>query len=269
MRYEQGMSSAIEGSPRGRGAQRLWLLALVLLALVAAACDSTTSGSEPSGGGKGGSADPAAPKSAAHLTITPSHDSSDVDPSAGISVSVSDGTLTDVTAEPAHGDAIEGAESHGGTAWRSTWALETDTHYVVHATATDADGVSVTKRSSFTTLAPQRTFSTTIFEGAGQSYGVGMPIILNFSSPIQNKRAIERSLQVWTSNRVVGAWYWDGDKTLYFRPRDYWPEHTQVRFVGHLDGIDAGRGVYGVHTPCPPSMPSRWPTNRTCVCSGQ
>jgi lipoprotein-anchoring transpeptidase ErfK/SrfK len=46
----------------------------------------------------------------------------------------------------------------------------------------------------------------------------------------------------------VGAWYWDGDKTLYFRPRDYWPPHTTVRFTGHLDGVDGGHGMYGVHT---------------------
>jgi lipoprotein-anchoring transpeptidase ErfK/SrfK len=148
----------------------------------------------------------------------------------------------------AGGEAVEGTMSHGGTAWHSTWALLTDAHYTVHATATATAGETATKRSSFTTLAPSKTFSTTIFEGAGDTYGVGMPIILNFSSPITNKRAVERSLQIWTSNRVVGAWYWDGDKTLYFRPRDYWPEHTKVRFVGHLDGVDGGRGTYGVHT---------------------
>ena len=64
----------------------------------------------------------------------------------------------------------------------------------------------------------RQTFSTTIFEGAGKSYGVGMPIILSFSAPITDKRAVERSLQIWTSRQVVGAWYWDGDQTLYFRP---------------------------------------------------
>jgi len=47
---------------------------------------------------------------------------------------------------------------------------------------------------------------------------------------------------------VVGAWYWDGDATLYFRPRSYWPAHTRVRFVGYLNGIEVSPGVYGTHT---------------------
>ena len=170
-----------------------------------------------------------------------------VDPSAGISVKVERGTITNVTAQ-ADGHAVAGKKSAGGTSWHSRWALLTDTHYTVRATATDADGRSVSKRSSFTTPSPSKTFSTTIFEGAGKTYGVGMPIILTFSAPIIDKRAVERSLQVWTSNRVVGAWYWDGDKTLYFRPRDYWPPNTSVRFTGHLDGVDGGHGRYGVHT---------------------
>lgn len=36
--------------------------------------------------------------------------------------------------------------------------------------------------------------------------------------------------------------------TLYFRPRRYWPAHTIVRFVGHLNGIEGAPGVYGTHT---------------------
>ena len=77
----------------------------------------------------------------------------------------------------------------------------TDTHYTVRATATDADDRSVTKHSSFTTPSPSKTFSTTIFEGAGKTYGVGMPIILTFSAPIIDKRAVERSLEVLTSDQ--------------------------------------------------------------------
>ena len=59
---------------------------------------------------------------------------------------------------------------------------------------------------------------------------------------------MERSLEIWTSEKVVGAWYWDGDQTLYFRPRDYWPANTSVRFVGHLDGVEGAKGIFGVHT---------------------
>ena len=92
-----------------------------------------------------------------------------------------------------------------------------------------------------------------IIEGFRQTYGVGMPIILQFNRPVTNRAAVERALQIRTSRRVVGAWYWDdrcrlAPECLYFRPRHYWPPHTRVSFVGHLNGVEAAPGVYGHHT---------------------
>ena len=75
-----------------------------------------------------------------------------------------------------------------------------------------------------------------------------MPIILTFSAPVQDKAAVERSIELQTSKPVIGAWYWDGNQTLDFRPRDYWPAHTTVSFTGHFDGVQAAPGVYGYHT---------------------
>jgi lipoprotein-anchoring transpeptidase ErfK/SrfK len=80
-----------------------------------------------------------------------------------------------------------------------------------------------------------------------------MPIILYFNRSIADRAAVERALQVRTSKPVVGAWYWDGPcrlaaECLYFRPRRYWPSHTRVSLTAHLNGVSAGRGVYGHHT---------------------
>jgi lipoprotein-anchoring transpeptidase ErfK/SrfK len=92
-----------------------------------------------------------------------------------------------------------------------------------------------------------------IIEGYRQTYGVGMPIVLQFNRPIANRAAVERALQIRTSRPVVGAWYWDDQcrlapECLYFRPRHYWRPHTRVSFVGHLNGVEAAPGVYGYHT---------------------
>jgi lipoprotein-anchoring transpeptidase ErfK/SrfK len=38
---------------------------------------------------------------------------------------------------------------------------------------------------------------------------------------------------------------WDGNQTLDFRPQTYWPQHTKVSFVGHFNGLQVARGVYG------------------------
>ena len=75
-----------------------------------------------------------------------------------------------------------------------------------------------------------------------------MPVILTFSQPITDKAAVERSLQLTTSRPVVGAWYWDGNQTLDFRPRTYWPAGTTVSFTGHLDGVQGAPGMYDTHT---------------------
>jgi lipoprotein-anchoring transpeptidase ErfK/SrfK len=139
---------------------------------------------------------------------------------------------------------VTGSLNPAGTVWHTTWALHPATTYTVTATAVGTSGQTVTKRSSFRTLTPLATFQTQIFEGYQQTYGVGMPIILNFSRPVTRKAEVERSLQLQTSKPVVGAWYWDGNQTLVFRPRVCWPQHTTVRFIGHLDGVEAVRGVY-------------------------
>jgi lipoprotein-anchoring transpeptidase ErfK/SrfK len=120
--------------------------------------------------------------------------------------------------------------------------------YTVTATAVTSGGVTTTKTSTFRTLTPASTFSTNIFEGYKQSYGVGMPIILTFSAPVQDKAAVERSIELRTSRPVIGSWYWDGNETLDFRPRDYWPANTTVSFTGHFDGVESAPGVYGYHT---------------------
>jgi lipoprotein-anchoring transpeptidase ErfK/SrfK len=145
-----------------------------------------------------------------------------------------------------------------GTVWHSTWTLGVSQSYTVTAkaqgtAAAGTSGKTLTQTSSFKTLTPSSTFSTTIFEGSGQTYGVGMPIILYFSKPITDKAAVERAFQVTSSSPVVGSWYWENPCNMaptcaYFRPQSYWPAHTQVSFTGHLNGVEGAPGVYGSHT---------------------
>jgi lipoprotein-anchoring transpeptidase ErfK/SrfK len=187
------------------------------------------------------------------LTITPGNGASGAnpaqgaDPSKGITVTAAHGTLRNVTVTTA-GDPVTGTYSADRTSWHSTWALNVSRSYTVTATAATSGGVTTTKTDSFRTLTPAATFSTNIFEGSGQSYGVGMPVILTFSAPVQDKAAVERSIDLQTSKPVTGSWYWDGNQTLDFRPRDYWPADTTVSFTGHFDGVESAPGVYGYHT---------------------
>ena len=186
------------------------------------------------------------------VTITPGNGSRGADPSKGITVTASGGTLKNVSVHTA-GDPVTGSYSAGNTSWHSTWALDVSQSYSVTVTAAASNGSTVTKTAAFRTLTPASTFTTEILEGAGQSYGVGMPIILYFSQRITNRAAVERALQVSTSKPVIGSWYWDYPCNMaatcaYFRPRDYWPAGTTVSFTGHLNGVEGAPGVYGHHT---------------------
>jgi len=227
--------------------------AALALALGLAACtgSTTTVARSASSGGKTGSPAHASAQASPTptgpaVTITPGGGAGAADPSQGIAVTASGGTLRNVTvATPA--DPVTGAYSAGRTAWHSQWALNVSQSYTVTATAVSAKGTTV-KTAAFRTLTPSDTFTTEIFEGYQQTYGVGMPIILTFSQPINDKAAVERSIELTTSKRVVGTWYWDGNRTLDFRPRDFWPAHTTVSLTGHFDGVQAGPGLYGYHT---------------------
>jgi lipoprotein-anchoring transpeptidase ErfK/SrfK len=221
--------------------------------MLTAACSGGgggSSGSAGSGGfgtGHGTSSPAASPAAGAQLTISPANGSKNVQPGQGITVTAARGKLTHVSVSSGAGP-VSGQLNAAGTSWRSTRTLGGAATYTVTASATAAGDKPVIQTSRFTTLTPARTFQTMIFEGSGQTYGVGMPILLTFSQPIVNKAAVERSLQLSTSKPVVGAWSWDGDQKLNFRPRGYWPAHTRVSFTAHLNGVEAAPGLYGYHT---------------------
>ncbi|HTQ91019.1 MAG TPA: Ig-like domain-containing protein, partial [Streptosporangiaceae bacterium] len=228
--------------------------AVTALALVAAGCTGGgpgTSGRGPSQASPAAAARPTASPTASgpRVAITPGNGATGVEPSAGITVTATRGTLTSVTVRTA-GDPVSGQLSQDGRVWHSRWALDVSQAYTVTATASGHGGTApkITSTSTFRTLTPGQTFRTFIFEGYHQTYGVGMPIMLVFSHPITDRAAVERSLQLTTSKPVVGAWYWDGRETLDFRPRDYWPAGTTVSFTGHLNGVRGGPGLYGAHT---------------------
>jgi lipoprotein-anchoring transpeptidase ErfK/SrfK len=231
---------------------------VAVAAMALAACTTSvttiikTSGSSAPPGGassahRSASASASASPAGPGLTITPGSGSGGADPSKGITVTATGGKLTRVAVSTG-GDPVTGTYGAGHASWHSTWALNVSQSYTVTASASAANGATTTKTSTFRTLTPSQTFTTQIFEGYQETYGVGMPIILTFSQPIADKAAVERAIQIQTSKPVVGAWAWDGSQTLDFRPRDYWPAHITVAFTGHFDGIEGASGLYGYHT---------------------
>ena len=184
----------------------------------------------------------------------------DLRPDLGVRVAVRDGRLTGVSVRPVVGKTVAGKTAAGQTtagktlagsytpgsrSWRTRWALAPSQTYRVTATAVDPACRRTVMASDFRTLRPRRTFSAATILGAGETVGVGMPIMINFSRPIASRAAVERALQIWSSKPVTGAWYWVNSKSVWFRPRHYWPAHTRVSFTAHLAGLQGAPGVYG------------------------
>ena len=236
MRDTHRTDSGRPGTLAGRRRRLAVTACLVVIGLLIAACSgSTTSHSTQH---------KPAPVSAAQLTITPAAGARHVSPGGSVTVAVSRGTLANVSVIQGP-DPVSGRLNATHTIWRSTWPLRPGRPYSVTATALDANQRAVSKTITFRTARPAQTFQAQVFEGYHQTYGVGMPIILTFSRPVHRRAAVERSIQMWTSKPITGAWYWDSSTSLVFRPRTYWPQHTRVRFVAHLAGLEVARGVYG------------------------
>jgi len=205
-------------------------------ALLAAACSSAPS---HQAGGTTGHSSPSAPPPA-QLAITPADGTRHVNPSKGITVTASQGKISNVTVTTGGGGAVAGVLAPGGL----SWPLHPGTKYSVTATAVNTAGKTVTATSSFRTLFPSATMSAVTALG-DQTYGVGMPIMITFSSPVTRRAAVEKAIEIKSSKPVVGAWMWDGNEALDFRTQVYWPQHTNVSFTAHFNGLEFAPGVFG------------------------
>jgi len=180
----------------------------------------------------------------ARVIITPSNGAREVRPGAGVAVAASGAHLREVVVSTS-GHEVAGQLASGGTTWHSNGTLALSRTYTVVATGVGVGGKKITATSSFRTLTPRQTFQATSLEADHQRYGVGMPIVLTFSRPITNRAAVERALSLTSSKPIIGAWYWDGNKTVSFRPQKYWSSGTKVRFTAALSGVEGAKGVYG------------------------
>ncbi len=185
------------------------------------------------------------PAEVARVTISPGQGAVDDRPDLGVMVSASGGHLIGVSVKDRRGDDVAGYLNPGGTTWHSTWALASPQIYAVTATAAGPQGRMATEHAMFRTSPPTGTFTASVDMSPGETVGVGMPIMVTFSRAVHDRAQVERSFELRSSKPVVGAWYWLDDKTVWFRPRKYWPAYDRVRFTAHLVGVRGADGVYG------------------------
>ena len=235
-------------------ARRRASVAAVVLAgavLVTACQPGAASGRHAAAGRAGGGGVPSATTTTtpeprpAVLDINPADKATGVSPTAPVSVSAQSGTLGKVVLTDATGDAVPGTVGADG-AWKASGRLTPGTAYTLTATATGPDGLKRTTTSSFRTLTPTVTATYGLIPGGG-TVGVGMPVSVQFDSPVQTKaeRAqVEKLMKISVSPKQEGAWGWLDNRQLMWRPKSYWVPGTHVTVNAPLHGVQTGDGTW-------------------------
>ncbi|WP_203916612.1 L,D-transpeptidase [Rugosimonospora africana] len=180
---------------------------------------------------------------------SPSDGESDVPASTEITFTAHHATKITVTlTDDDNGAVVDGAMRADGSSWVPEQALKYDTKFTVKLASTDQKGRSATHTSTFTTMEePGDVVRLDSQMGDGQEFGVGAPIVLNFSEPIpeDERAAVQRRLFVQTTPPQEGAWNWFADDEVHYRPKDYWKTGTQISLHALFGGLPLGDGKYG------------------------
>ncbi|SCX49617.1 Lipoprotein-anchoring transpeptidase ErfK/SrfK [Klenkia marina] len=183
---------------------------------------------------------------AAVISVDPPLGSVDVDPVTPLRVLAGHGTLTSVAVTDADGVPLAGALDAAAGTWTASEDLGYGDTYAVAVTATGADGRATSAQGTVGTVSPRTLTMPTVFPNADAPVvGVGQPISVTFDEDVADRAAVERRLSVVTSPHVDGSWSWLSDRTVHYRPADFWPAHTHVAVDVDTYGVDVGAGIHG------------------------
>lgn len=226
----------------------LLLGAVVPLAALATACDTT---SQEAGAG---AADPAATSTESPGASSPTGSialnvgdgEEDVKVDTRLSATTEDASISRVTVSSPQGP-VGGSISDDGHSWTAASLLEPGTAYRVVALGQDADGAAVRSVARFRTQdlsLDQQTFPS-IAPLAGETVGVGMPVIVTFDVPVTDRASIERHMHVTAEPAQRGSWHWISDTEVHWRPASYWKAGSDVHVAVDVNSVPAGGGIYG------------------------
>ena len=229
--------------------RRPLLLAGVLAVALVAAVAGVGVAVLRDGGGPSGAAGERAGRAAAapvRLTVSPRDRATGVALDASARVVADGGQLRAVRVTGKDGRKLPGRLGGDGRTWVSSGALAPATRYRLAVEAVDAAGTPTRRVTSFTTLRPRAELRASVMPLEGETVGVGLPLGVWFNQPVGDRAAVERRLQVVSSEPVKGAWHWFSATEVHYRPRSYWPSGARVTLRALLAGTDAGSGVWGV-----------------------
>jgi lipoprotein-anchoring transpeptidase ErfK/SrfK len=163
-----------------------------------------------------------------------------------VEVAAKNGTLRKVVVK-AGKKRLPGSMSEDRTTWTAGDRLEPGATYRVAGVAVDEDGLTRKLERTFRTddlTLDEQTYPS-LAPLAGETVGVGMPVILTFDVPVTDRKEVERHLTVESKPAQSGTWHWISDTEVHYRPKSYWKPGTKVTVDADLNGVNAGNGIYG------------------------
>jgi lipoprotein-anchoring transpeptidase ErfK/SrfK len=107
--------------------------------------------------------------------------------------------------------------------------------------------------SSSTSAAAGRTVHVSALQSDGDTYGVGMPVVLFFTPAPTDARAFAAAVHVTVDGQPAnGAWYWEqptADEVAahtveaHYRLPGYWPADSRIHVSIPVGGLSAGAGL--------------------------
>ena len=225
--------------------------AVVLAPLALSGCGEkkAVAGPAPSVTASGGPVLESTTASPVQLTVTPAAGRTNVPISAEIGLRVSGAEVTAVTLRDGDGKAIAGEFRDDGSAWVPSKPLKTRETYTATAVATAPDGRTKTATTRFTTMGrPARTTGTGLYLFDDRTYGVAMPVVVEFSPGIKkaDRAAVQRRMFVRTDPPQPGVWSWTASGTqAYYRGPEFWRPGTDIAVRIAVGGLPTGAGRYG------------------------
>ena len=212
---------------------------------------STPSADASAGASAGATGDPVLESAAVpiDLAVTPAQGKTGVPTSTEISFKVSGAKVTTVTLKDAAGKPVAGELRADGAAWVPAKQLKNKQTYEASVTATTDGGQTKTTTSKFTTMAaPARKTGTGLYLFDGKTYGVAMPVVVEFHPGIKkaDRATVEKRMFVSTSPAQPGVWAWTPNGSqAYYRSKEFWKPGTTLAVRIAVGGLPTGGGRYG------------------------
>ena len=82
----------------------------------------------------------------------------------------------------------------------------------------------------------------------GEVVGVAHPVVVTFSAPVADRRAVERAIDIKSAPAMTGKFEWLDNDVVQWAPDRFWPTHSTVALsVGGLStNFETGPEVVGV-----------------------